>query len=107
MKTKLDDLKEECIQISQEAYRRGLISATGGNISARLPGEETVIIKRTGASFRNLKLNDIITIDLNGNVVEGQGNKEKPEPQAATNMEKIIAECVEQVLKILQQKNER
>jgi hypothetical protein len=40
-------------------------------------------------------------------VVEGQGNKEKPEPQAATNMEKIIAECVEQVLKILQQKNER
>ncbi len=77
MKTKLDELKEECIQISQEAYRRGLISATGGNISARLPGEETVIIKRTGASFRNLNLNDIITIDLNGNVVEGQGKPSK------------------------------
>lgn len=77
MNTKLDKLKEEFIQISQEAYRRGLISATGGNISARLPDEEKAIIKRTGASFRNLKLSDIVTIDLNGNIIEGQGKPSK------------------------------
>lgn len=77
MSTELDKLKEECIEISQEAYRRGLISASGGNISARLPGSTKVIIKRTGASFRNLKLSDIITIDLEGNILEGQGKPSK------------------------------
>jgi L-fuculose-phosphate aldolase len=77
MDNELDKLKEEFIQISQEAYRRGLISATGGHISARLPDGDKVIIKRTGASFRNLKLSDIVTIDLNGNVIEGRGKPSK------------------------------
>ena len=77
MNTELDKLKEECIEVSQEAYGRGLISASGGNISARLPGGDKVIIKRTGASFRNLKLSGIITVDLDGNVLEGQGKPSK------------------------------
>ena len=77
MSTELNKLKVECIEISQEAYRRGLISASGGNISARLPEGNKVIIKKTGASFRNLKLSDIITIDLDGNILEGQGKPSK------------------------------
>jgi len=77
MNMELDKLKEECIEVSQEAYGRGLISASGGNISARLPGGDKVIIKRTGASFRNLKLSDIITVDLDGNVLGGQGKPSK------------------------------
>lgn len=77
MSVSLDELIDECIHISQEAYRRGLISASGGNISARVKGENRVIIKRTGASFRNMKRSDIIVIDLDGNVLEGQGKPSK------------------------------
>ncbi|MGQ9780693.1 MAG: class II aldolase/adducin family protein [Nitrososphaeria archaeon] len=77
MNTEFDKLKEECVEISQEAYRRGLISASGGNISARLPNGDKVIIKKTGASFRNLRSCDLITIDLDGNILEGQGKPSK------------------------------
>ncbi|MEM2875468.1 MAG: class II aldolase/adducin family protein [Candidatus Bathyarchaeia archaeon] len=73
----LDELIEECISISQEAYKRGLISASGGNISARVKGGDMVIIKRTGASFRNLKPSDIIVIDLDGKILEGKGKPSK------------------------------
>jgi hypothetical protein len=40
-------------------------------------------------------------------VVEGAGDKEQHQPLVAAERERIVAECVEQVIKILEQKNER
>lgn len=39
--------------------------------------------------------------------VTGPGDTEKSKIPVTTDVDKIIAECVEQVLKILEQKNER
>jgi ribulose-5-phosphate 4-epimerase/fuculose-1-phosphate aldolase len=44
---------------------------SGGNISARLPGEEIVAITPAGRSYSTLDLNDICVLDFNRNAVEG------------------------------------
>ena len=77
MKSDIDKLKEECLAVSKDAYDRGLISASGGNISVRILGENKVIIKKTGASFRNMTPNDLLIIDFDGKLVEGTGKPSK------------------------------
>jgi L-ribulose-5-phosphate 4-epimerase len=66
----LDELKSEFIKISREAYTRGLISGAGGNLSVRIPGTEQILIKPSGATFREPRL---LLIDFKGNIIEGTG----------------------------------
>lgn len=70
-------LREEFVRISREAYDRGLVSAAGGNISARISGTNRVLIKPTGLRLRDLTPKNLIIIDLNGNIVEGKGKPSK------------------------------
>jgi len=60
---------QELIDASKELYDRKLIHATGGNTSVR--EGDVVKITRTGAELGNLSADDIVTVDLDGNVLEG------------------------------------
>lgn len=62
---------QELELISKRAYHRGLTSGSGGNISARVEGTDQVVIKSSGVSFADCKEENIILVDLYGNVVEG------------------------------------
>ncbi|MDH7498799.1 MAG: class II aldolase/adducin family protein [candidate division NC10 bacterium] len=62
---------QELEWISKRAYQRGLTSGSGGNISARVEGMDRVVIKSSGVSFADTKEENIILVDLYGNVVEG------------------------------------
>jgi L-fuculose-phosphate aldolase len=66
----LDELKNEFIKTSREAYTRGLISGSGGNLSVRIPGAKQILIKPSEASLREPRL---LIIDFKGNVIEGIG----------------------------------
>jgi L-fuculose-phosphate aldolase len=66
----LDELKKEFVKTSREAYTRGLISGSGGNLSARIPGSKQILIKPSEASLREPRL---LLIDFKGNVIEGTG----------------------------------
>lgn len=66
----LGELKKEFVKTSREAYIRGLISGSGGNLSARIPGSEQILIKPSEASLREPRL---LLIDFKGNVIEGTG----------------------------------
>lgn len=59
------------------AHARGLVSGPGGNISARLPGSNLVLIKASGVPFRDMRPGDVVVVDLDGNVVEGRGGPSK------------------------------
>lgn len=61
----------EIIGISNEIYDKGLVSGKSGNISARFKGEngDIIAITPTLKSLSNLHEEDIVLVDMNGNVL--------------------------------------
>ena len=72
MKTETKEtVKQKVCYYSQQLIPDGLTIGTGGNISARIPDSERVAIKPSGIPYNTIRAEDIIIVDLNGNVVEG------------------------------------
>jgi ribulose-5-phosphate 4-epimerase/fuculose-1-phosphate aldolase len=65
-------LKRQIIEISQRCGAQGWCPGTLGNISA-LNSDLRVYIKRSGTDLSRLKLEDILTLDFDGNLLEGEG----------------------------------
>lgn len=61
----------EIIGISNEIYDKGLVSGKSGNISARFKGEngDIIAITPTLKSLSNLHEEDIVLVDMTGNVL--------------------------------------
>lgn len=53
-------------------WEEKLISGSGGQISARIPGTDMIMIKPSGFSLGSLKPEDMVIIDANGKKVEGK-----------------------------------
>lgn len=66
-----DEVKRGIIRVMRTLYDKGLISALGGNVSARIPGSQEVWITPSGVFKGDLHEEDLIKIDLEGNVIEG------------------------------------
>jgi len=66
-----EELKKDVCKVMAALYRRGLISAVGGNISARVPGAKEFWITPSGVFKGELTTGDLVKLDLEGNVVEG------------------------------------
>ena len=64
-------LRAELAKLHAELPRHGLVSWTSGNISARVPGEELMVIKASGIAFDELTPETMVVCDLFGAVVEG------------------------------------
>ncbi len=68
-------LKEEVLLKSKEAYAEKLFAGTSGNLSAIDREKGLIAITPTSIPYPILTLDDIVVIDLDGNVKEG---KHKP-----------------------------
>lgn len=66
-----EELKEEICKTIRRLFSRGLISALGGNISARLPGSSEFWITPSGVFKGELEPEDLVKVDLDGRVLEG------------------------------------
>ncbi|MDI6724503.1 MAG: class II aldolase/adducin family protein [Methanobacterium sp.] len=68
-----DGIIKEIIRVSHYIYKKHLVPGKSGNISARFDenGVQKVAITRSGIAKKNVTQNDIIIIDLDGNVLEG------------------------------------
>ena len=66
-----EKLKSELVKVSRRCYDRYLICATGGNISCRVPGEDAMLIKGSGSAFSDMTEEDVVKVDLDGNLIEG------------------------------------
>lgn len=66
-KMNVEELKREIIAAGHQAYVSGMVSAAGGNISMRLGGR--YFITATNAPLRSLKPEDIVEVDIEGNIV--------------------------------------
>jgi L-ribulose-5-phosphate 4-epimerase len=67
----LDELRRAVTELHGELVRNGLVAWTAGNVSARVPGEELLVIKPSGVSYDELTPSSMVVTDLYGRVVEG------------------------------------
>lgn len=67
----LEALRREVCELHAELPRNNLVAWTSGNISARDPESGLVVIKPSGVKFRDLTPENMVVVDLDGKVVEG------------------------------------
>jgi L-ribulose-5-phosphate 4-epimerase len=78
----IDELRREVCALHAELTRNGLVAWTSGNLSARVPGEELMVIKASGVPYDELSPAAIVVCDLHGVLVEGDLS---PSSDAATH----------------------
>lgn len=70
--TSYASLKEEAWAANREIPERGLALYTWGNVSAFDPDEAVFAIKPSGVPYPQLKPEDMVVVDLYGQIVEGR-----------------------------------
>ncbi|MFH9610207.1 L-ribulose-5-phosphate 4-epimerase [Streptomyces sp. NPDC017448] len=65
------NLRQTVADLHRELTRYGLVIWTAGNVSARVPGEDLMVIKPSGVSYDDLSADTMVVTDLHGNLVEG------------------------------------
>jgi L-ribulose-5-phosphate 4-epimerase len=70
--TFIQDLRERLVKVGMEIYARGFVPGTVGNISARIPNTDTILIKPSSVSMGALKPEDLALVDLQGKQIQGE-----------------------------------
>jgi L-fuculose-phosphate aldolase len=65
------ELIAELIEVGRHAVDRGLVVASGGNLSARIPGRDAFVVTASGTWFDRLVPGDFSVLDLQGAVIGG------------------------------------
>ena len=68
----LDQLRGEISRLHAELPRNNLVAWTSGNVSGRDPESGLVVIKPSGVPYDKLTPENMVVVDLDGNVVEGK-----------------------------------
>ena len=69
--TSREELLEQLAEVGGMAVAQGLVLASGGNLSARLPGEDTFLVTGAGTWLDRLTPADFALVSLDGEVLEG------------------------------------
>ncbi len=64
-------LREDVARFCRVTWDRGLVSAAGGNISARVGASDTFLITPSGVALRDAEPDGLVTIDLAGRKLAG------------------------------------
>lgn len=79
----LDKLRQLVCEMNLMLPKAGLVTWTSGNVSGRDRASNLVAIKPSGVRYEHLTPEDIVIVDLEGNVVEG---RLKPSVDTATHL---------------------
>jgi L-ribulose-5-phosphate 4-epimerase len=66
------ELRREVCSLHAELTRYQLVVWTAGNVSARVPGHDLLVIKPSGVAYDDLTPENMVLCDLDGRVVDGQ-----------------------------------
>ena len=80
----LTELKEQVLQANLLLPKHGLVTFTWGNVSGIDRASGLFVIKPSGVSYDEMKADDLVVCDLDGNVVEGHY---KPSSDTPTHIE--------------------
>ena len=76
----LEELKKKVCQANLDLVKHGLVLFTWGNVSAIDRESGLVVIKPSGVSYDHMKPEDMVVVDLDGKVVEGELNPSSDTP---------------------------
>ena len=76
------ELREIVSDLHAELPRNGLVAWTSGNVSARVPGADLMVIKPSGVGYEDLTPESMVVCDLDGNPV---GDGYTPSSDTATH----------------------
>lgn len=79
----LEDLKQRVYKANLDLVKNGLVILTWGNVSGRDTGTGYIVIKPSGVSYSDMKAEDMVVLDPEGNVVEG---KYRPSTDTPTHL---------------------
>jgi L-ribulose-5-phosphate 4-epimerase len=65
-------LRREVCALHEQLTRYQLVVWTAGNVSARVPGHDLLVIKPSGVDYDDLTPDNMVVCDLDGKVVEGE-----------------------------------
>lgn len=65
-------LEEELVEACHKVYKNKFVAAFDGNLSTRIDANK-ILITRSGVNKGDVTLNDILTIDNEGNLIDGIG----------------------------------
>ncbi|HIU30973.1 MAG TPA: L-ribulose-5-phosphate 4-epimerase [Candidatus Caccousia avistercoris] len=80
----MEDLKKQVYEANMELPRRGLVTYTWGNVSGIDRERGLMVIKPSGVEYDELRPEDLVVLDLEGNRVEGELN---PSSDTKTHLE--------------------
>ena len=88
----LDALKKQVLEANLLLPKYGLVTFTWGNVSGVDRESGLVVIKPSGVAYEGMSEEDMVVVDMDGNVVEG---KWKPSSDTATHLElyKAFPDC--------------
>jgi len=84
----LEELKEKVYYANMELMEKGVVLYTWGNASEMDRNTGYVVIKPSGIAYESMRAEDMVIVDLNGNIIEG---KWKPSSDTATHLELTTA----------------
>src|SRR3954463_15633526 len=67
----VSEVRRQVADLHAELPRNDLVVWTAGNVSARVPGEDLLVIKPSGVSYDEISADAMVVTDLDGNLVEG------------------------------------
>ena len=76
----LEKLKEQVFKANLELPKKGLVLFTWGNVSGIDREKNLIVIKPSGVDYETMKAEDMVVVDLDGNVVEGDLNPSSDTP---------------------------
>jgi L-fuculose-phosphate aldolase len=79
----IKDIRERIVKAGRELHDKGLVKGTSGNISARILGTDTFLIKPSGARMECLRPEELVRVDFQGNKIRGESNVSLETPMHA------------------------
>lgn len=76
----LEDLKQSVLEANLALPKHNLVTFTWGNVSGINREKNLIVIKPSGVAYEDLKKEDMVVVDLEGNVVEGKLNPSSDTP---------------------------
>jgi L-ribulose-5-phosphate 4-epimerase len=67
----LENLKKEVYKAHMNLWKNRLVMWTSGNVSARDPKTNLVVIKPSGVPYDKLSPDNLVVVDINGKVIDG------------------------------------
>jgi len=80
----LESLKERVYKANMDLVKHGLVLYTWGNVSGIDSKSRLVVIKPSGVDYADMKEDDMVVCDLEGNIIEGKMN---PSSDTKTHLE--------------------